>query len=110
MIYKVFGQNVRKATPIEEINNNDLREIIADLTSEILNDMTFEEININDEKVFDKVYDTISSMIEEDFNKYGLIGCGDYNVISSEDFPTRPNMAAGTTYDEQEIISYMNRE
>lgn len=110
MIYKVYAQCVKKHEPIKELDKDDVKELISEHASTLLDSMSFDEIDIDDDNAFDKVYDALCSLLEEHFEKYKYIGCGDFDILVSDSIPNRPCKADNTFFEEKEIIDYMNKE
>lgn len=109
MIYKVYAQNVKKADPVQKIDIDDVKELIEEHVSSLLDSMSFDEIDIDDDNAFEKVYDALCSLLEEHFEKYKYIGCGDFDILVSDSIPSRPCKADNTFFEEKEIIDFMNR-
>lgn len=86
-MYKVYAKCVLKSHPIEEINERELKECIDDLLNYHWNNITEEYT----EREMERLGDIMFIRAEEILNETGSLQCGDYEVILSKEYPTRPN-------------------
>lgn len=111
MIWKVYAQNVTRPTgkAIIKIDTQTLRELLdKEYGQHLFNgNYTFEGIDFEENQ--DKLYDAFMTIAESKFEKCGVLCFGDFEVIESDEMPTRPNRAGDIDISEQEIIDYLNR-
>lgn len=86
-MYKVYARCVLKTQPIKEINERELKDCIDDLLNyhweNITEEYTEDEMEELDNKMFIRA--------EEILKEIGTLQCGDYEVVLTDEYPTRPN-------------------
>ncbi len=104
-LYKVYAQCVTRVAgrAIIEINPIDLREEIDNLVSDFFNNTNTDFLG---EDNLDKAYEVIADLLDDYWEKNKILECGDYEIIETNEFPSRPNMCGDTTscLSEEEIL------
>lgn len=88
-IWKVYAQCVLKVNPITEIYSID--KALDDLLNHALENGAI-ELDDEDEEKNDMIISDFVDRKREEFEKYGILECGDYEIVRSDEMPTRPNI------------------
>ena len=97
--YKVYGQNIRKVKPIEEIFECDLNDYFNEIVD---NAIECGYIQLDDEdvsQILDEAYKNVKNYFEE----MGFLGCGDYMIVKAEN-PEELQRPGACGYDTDRIF------
>lgn len=104
-IYKVYAQCVTRVAgrAIIEINPIDLRKEIDNLVSDFFNIANTGFIDEDN----DKAYEVIADLLDDYWEKNKILEFGDYEIVETDEFPSRPNMCGFTFNDfsQEEILT-----
>ena len=96
-IWKVYAQNCTAAEPVKEIGLYCVEEALAELVDYALEHEAIEIDDATDE-AYDIARETALDTAEAYFEENGYLGCGDYELVRSEEKPDRPSACSYDTF------------